>query len=156
MINIKQFIIGFISLIFGFFYYVLFRNQTYFTHKFNIDCIQLAHNAGGVIWNSFPSFVHAFSFSMITASLIKGSRFRYIVICFFWLMINCFFEFSQKYKAVALGITPSWLDSLPFLDNTKNFITNGIFDVKDIYSIFAGTIMAFYVMAITSQRRNKT
>jgi hypothetical protein len=70
-------------------------------------------------------------------------------------MINCIFEFSQKYKALALGIIPSWLDSMPLLDNTKNFITNGIFDVMDIYSIFAGTITAFCVLVLTFQKEKK-
>jgi hypothetical protein len=155
MINIRQFLIGAGVLIFGLFFYILFRDQTYFMYKFNIGNFQLLHNARGVIWNSFPSFVHVFSFSMITASLIKDSRFRYFVVCTFWLMINCSFEFFQKYKAFALGITPSWFESIPFLGNTKNFILNGTFDLMDIFSIFAGAVAAFCVMVITSQRREK-
>ena len=155
MINIKQLIIGFTALIFGIVYYVLFRSDTYFTHKFNIDNIQLVHNTGSVIWNSFPSFVHSFSFSMITVSLIKGSWFRYFVVCTFWLMINCIFEFSQKYKIFALGIIPSWFETIPFLDNMKNFITHGTFDVMDMYSVVIAIVTAFCVMVITSQRRKQ-
>jgi len=62
---------------------------------------------------------------------------------------------SQKYKAFALGITPSWFESIPFLENTKNFFLNGTFDVMDIFSIFTGTFTAFCVMIITAQRREK-
>jgi len=155
MINIRQFVIGFTVLIFGLVFYILFRDQTYFTQKLNIENVQLPYNAGGVIWNSFPSFVHVFSFSMITASLIKDSKFMYFIVCTIWLIINCIFELSQKYKAFALGITPSWFESIPFLENTKNFFLNGTFDVMDIFSIFAGAITAFYVLTITAKRRSK-
>jgi len=79
----------------------------------------------------------------------------YFIVCTIWLMINCVFELSQKYKEFAMGITPSWFESVPFLDNTKNFILNGTFDINDIFSLFAGAITAFCVMIITAQRREK-
>lgn len=155
MINIRQFIIGFAVLIFGLGFYILFRDQTYITHQLSIESIQLPHHAGGVVWDGLPSFVHVFSFSMITASLIKAYKFRYFIVCAIWLIINCLFEFSQKYKVLAIGITPSWFESIPFLENTKNFFINGTFDVMDIFSIFAGTVTAFCLMTITSQRRER-
>jgi len=155
IINIRQFIIGLTFLIFGIGFYILFRDQTYFTQKLNIANMQLPHNAGWGIWCSIPTFVHVFSFSMISASLLEYSKVRYFFVCTIWLMINCIFELSQKYKAVALKITPSWLESIPFLGNTKNFILNGTFDLMDIFSIFAGSIAAFYVMLLTSRWRKK-
>lgn len=155
MINIRQLIIGLSVLFFGLFFYILFRDQTYFTHKLSIANVQLPYNAGGLIWNSFPSFVHVFSFSMITASLFKDSRFMYFVVCTIWLMINCMFELSQKYKAFAMGIIPSWFESMPYLENTKNFISYGTYDINDIFSMLAGAFTAFCVMIITAQRREK-
>jgi len=47
MINIRQFVIGFTVLIFGLVFYILFRDQTYFTQKLNIENVQLPYNAGG-------------------------------------------------------------------------------------------------------------
>ncbi len=147
--------IGFIVLAGGVIFYMLFRNPPYFLSLVNIHTVPLDHIAWGAVGSSLPSFVHAFSFSLITASLIKDSRLGYASVCIFWLTIDCIFELGQKYPPFGQGAGPSFFASIPFLENTGSFFLSGTFDVLDMLSTAAATLVAFYVLQITSERKER-
>lgn len=151
IMNIKQIVIGFAALVLGLTFYVIFRNKIYITTELNITHLNLFKNSSGYILRGFPSFIHVFSFSMITAGLIKYRKYGYILICFAWCLINLTFEIGQKYKELSINIIPDWLSNIPILDNTKNYFYNGSFDHADIIAIVVGTIMSFLILIKTKE-----
>jgi hypothetical protein len=109
-----------------------------------------------IVANGLPDFIHPFAFALLTSGLISSSsRGIQFLICLGWFILESFFEFGQYYKDGYLRFIPSWLDSIPFLQNAKNFFLNGTFDPWDILFILGGTVTAFCVMSITSKRRRE-
>jgi hypothetical protein len=157
-INKVQIFIGLLCLFLGFATYIFVRppELTYFVSKylFYIDRPTAIPNLLRVIGNYFPDFIHPFAFILITSGLIASdNRKSQFLICLCWFLLESVFELGQCFKESYLRIIPSWFDNVPFLENTKNYIFYGTFDVLDIISILTGTVTAFFVLLVTSQRR---
>lgn len=152
IMNVKQLIIGFATLILGLAFYVIFRNKTYITTELNISHLNLFKNSGGYILSGFPSFIHAFSFSIITASLIRYRKYGYVLICSVWCLIDLTFELGQKYREFTVRIIPDWFSGIPVLENAKNYFYNGTFDYIDIIAIVIGTMMSYLLLIKTKER----
>ena len=158
-INKRQVIIGLISLFLGFAVYIIRSpGHIYFVSRY-CSCIQLADDILKVVKivdNNLPDFIHPFAFILITSGLISlDNKLSQFFVCLGWFFVEGFFEFGQHFKESYLRFIPSWFDNIPLLDNTKYFFQNGTFDVIDMLSIFAGTVMAFCVLLITSNRGEK-
>jgi hypothetical protein len=154
-VNWLQILIGATSLLLGTLVYLIDRpsHQTYFVYKSNIDIslFNILPNLFGPIGNNLPTFIHVFSFILITAGLISCQKRGYIIICISWSVVDCFFELGQKFKSSSVSIIPDRLAGIPFLENTKNFFLEGTFDCFDIGFICFGAIMAYLVLLITSK-----
>jgi hypothetical protein len=78
MINIRQILIGLTVLLLGTLIYLIDRppDQTYFVYKslVNISLHNILPNFFGSIGNSLPSFVHVFSFILITVGLLRCQK----------------------------------------------------------------------------------
>ena len=157
MINIPQILIGLTVLLLGTLVYVVDRppDQTYFVYKrvVNISFHNTLPNLFGLIGNSLPSFVHVFSFILITAGLLHCQKRGCLIICVCWFLTDVIFELGQKIKALSSAMVPDWFSEILFLENSKNYFLPGTFELNDLTAIFFGTIIAYFVLSITIKRR---
>ena len=157
LINKLQILIGMTVLFIGILVYLVDRqpDQTYFVYKsfVNISLYHILPNLFGIIGNSLPSFAHVFSFILITAALIASKKREFIIICLFWFLINSLFELGQKFSTIFIKFIPDWFASIPFLENTGDYFVRGTFSFGDMAAIIIGTITAYFMLTITSERR---
>ena len=157
LINKMQILIGAAVLIIGILVYLVDRppDQTYFVDKsfVNISLYLSLPNLFGIIGNSLPSFAHVFSFILITAGLIASKKREFIIICLFWFLIDSVFELGQKFNSIFIKFIPDCFASIPVLENTGDYFVRGTFSFGDIVAIFTGTITAYFLLMITSERR---
>ena len=155
--NRLQILIGVAGLIVGSLVYLIDRppDQTYFVYwsKINISLFNTIPNLFGVIGRSLPDFLHVFSFILITAGLFSCRRIGYLIICLSWFIVDAAFELFQKFNALPLRIIPDWFEGIPFLENTNNYFQKGTFDMVDLIAIALGTIVAYFVILITSKSK---
>jgi len=52
-----------------------------------------------------------------------------------------------------IKIIPDWFASIPFLENTGDYFVRGTFSFGDMAAIIIGTITAYFMLTITSERR---
>jgi hypothetical protein len=156
-INIMQILIGVTVLLIGILVYLVDRppEQTYFVDKSFVDIslYQILPNLFGIIGNILPSFAHVFSFILITAGLIASKKREFIFICLFWFLVNSVFELGQKFSTTFTKFIPDWFASIPFLENTGNYFVRGTFSFGDMAAITIGTITAYFLLILTSERR---
>ena len=154
-INKIQLTLGLAALCFGALVYLTVRapDRIYFTKFFGVHDPILKIQSGILksIGNSLPSFVHVFSFSLITASFFSNRKRTYAVICMGWLFIDCCFELGQKYKIQASRWAFDFLDAIPFLESTRNFFLLGTFDGFDLMAFGLGAAAAFWVLLATAE-----
>jgi hypothetical protein len=157
LINFSQIFIGLFVLLFGTLVYVVDRppDQTYFLYKsfVNISLHNTLPNLFGFVGNSLPSFIHAFSFILITAGLLHCQKRGCLIICACWFLVDCAFELGQKFNLWSSKIIPDWFGGILFLENTKNYFTRGTFDYFDLTAIIIGAIAAYFVLLYTRQRK---
>ena len=156
-INKIQILIGATALFFGILVYLVDRppDQTYFVDKsfVNISLYHILPNLYGIIGNSLPSFAHVFSFILITAGLIASKKREFIFICLFWFLIDSVFELGQKFSTTFIKFIPGWFPSIPFFENTEDYFIRGTFSYADMAAITIGTITAYFLLILTSERR---
>ena len=157
MINMRQILIGLTVLLLGTLVYLIDRSpdQTYFVYKSPVE-ISLHNtlpNLFGIIGNSLPSFVHVFSFILITAGLIYCQKRHCLIICTCWFLTDIIFELGQKFKVLASSMVPDWFSGIPYLENSKKYFLSGTFDFNDLTAIAVGTILAYFVLILTNKRR---
>ena len=159
IINTRQIFIGIAVLLLGIMVYLVDRppDQTYFVYSspVNISLNNVIPNLFGLIGNSLPTFIHIFSFFLITAGLICYHKRGYLIICISWFLVDCAFEFGQKYNSLALKIIPDWFAGIPFLENTENYFLYGTFDFIDMAAITIGTVIAYFVLLSTNKSERK-
>ena len=156
IINRLQVLIGLTTLLLGSLVYLVDRppGQTYFVYSssISISLYDTLPNLFGFIGNSLASFVHVFSFILITAGLLHWQKRGYILICACWFLIDVIFELGQKFKSLPSTMVPDWFSGIPFLENSKNYFLSGTFDFNDLTAIAFGTILAYFVLSGTIKR----
>lgn len=145
------------ALIIGILVYVFFRQpeSIYFIPDGFIINNAYSH-AVSSLTDHLPTFIHVFSFILLTA-VISGSNRHIKLICITWLLIDSLFEIAQ-YDAPAEWLahhTPSWFSFIPVLENTKSYFRNGTFDLIDLLSIAAGTLAAYLLLRYTYRKQTK-
>ncbi|MGB2928716.1 MAG: hypothetical protein WBB70_07380 [Desulfobacterales bacterium] len=155
MINIHQILIGLTVLLLGTLVYLFDRSpdQTYFVQKsfVNISLHKTLPNIFGFTGYSLPSFIHVFSFILITAGLLHCQKRGCLIICTSWFLTDIIFELGQKFTLWSSKVNPDWFGGILFLENTKNYFTRGTFDYFDLAAITLGTILAYFVLLHTIQ-----
>ena len=156
-INTRQILIGVVVLLVGILVYLVDRppDQIYFVYNtpFNISLFKTLPNLFGHIGNSLPSFIHVFSFILLTAGIISCRKKGFLIVCLCWFSIDCVFELGQKFSSLTLKIIPSWFSSIPFLENTHNYFSYGTFDFNDLFAITIGTLTAYFVLLSTIKNK---
>jgi len=152
-----QLLAGIFLLLLGALVYVVDRSpdQVYFTRFFGIHLKIFDTSAPllGSLGLRLPAFFHVLSFSLITGSFFRSGKSRYLVICVFWLMVNCCFELGQKYKTLAVRLTPDFFEHIPFLENTRAYFQKGTFDVYDLVAFFIGGLAAYGLLLVTGRSK---
>lgn len=143
-------IAGILMLVFGALIYMTERSPAdiYFTRLLRIDkeLFGPGFKLSGSLGNALPAFFHVLGLSLITAAFTSGSRKQCLLICLGWFMINAVMETGQKYKDIAIQLTPDFFDRLPFLEATRTYFLNGAFDPVDIAAAGRGAFLAFLLM----------
>ncbi|MBW2298131.1 MAG: hypothetical protein JRF32_11060 [Deltaproteobacteria bacterium] len=154
-----QLLAGIFLLLLGSLVYIIDRSpdQVYFTRYFGIhlNLFDADTRLLGPLGMRLPGFFHVLSFSLITGAFFRSGKKRYLLICAGWLLVNCCFELGQKYKAVALKLTPAFFEKIPFLENTRAYFTNGTFDVYDLAAFGMGALAAYGLLLITGKDKRK-
>ena len=157
MINIRQILIGLTVLFLGTFVYLVDRSpdQTYFVRlcSLNISLHNTVPNFFESVGNNLQSFIHVFSFILITAGLLRWPRRRGITICAWWFLTDVIFELGQRYHSLPLKLIPNWFQGIPFLENSRDYFLRGTFDVIDLAAALAGSIAAYFVFFFTVGKR---
>ena len=157
-VNWLQILLGILFFLIGALVYLIDRPPEY-TYFFNhYKYIETLHNSlpafFGPLGNYLPDFIHPFSFILITAGIISRNKSSYRVICLSWFVIDCIFEFGQKYSSLFLKAVPDWFSEIPFLEAFEIYFKKGTFDPYDIIAIFAGTGSAYLVLVLTMKKEN--
>jgi hypothetical protein len=156
--NKRQILIGVAALLVGTFFYLIERppDQTYFISisPINISLRDTVPTLPAFIANSLPSFVHIFSFILITAGMVCCYKRGYLMICSSWFLVNAAFELGQKYESWSLKVIPDWFAGIPFLENSGNYFRFGTFDILDLGAIGLGGVAAYFALLQTGKRRD--
>jgi hypothetical protein len=157
LINRVQILLGAVGLALGLTVYLLARQpeKVYFLcfTGLNLNCWNIGSNSLGLIGCNLPSFLHVFSFSLITASLMHPCRRTYIAICLAWSLIDLAFEFGQKTKPKLSEVLPDGFGEMPGLRGIEEYFLFGTFDYGDVAAIILGSILAYMMLLSTAQWR---
>jgi len=155
--NKSQILIGLTGLLIGTLVYIVDRppDQTYFVYcsPFNISLFKVLPIFFGTLGNNLPTFIHVFSFSLLTAGFISCQKRGSLIICMGWFLVDSAFELGQEYYSWALEIIPDWFAEIPFLENTKSYFVHGTFDYYDLAAITIGAVIAYFTLLATIKRR---
>lgn len=151
--NPRQVLLGLIAISFGILIYIAFRpswQTVWITEIISLDLrkFQLFAKIG----NNLTSLLHVFGFSLLTAGIIVQKKRTYIIICSFWLLLNLLFEFLQSDAAYTwLNYMSIHHDKLnPILLWFKNYSLHAVFDLKDIFALISGAILAYIILLKTN------
>lgn len=156
MTNYKQITVGLAGLFAGTAVYLISRpfHSVYFLHglKSSERYFHSFPNFFGAFAHNAPAFFHPLSFSLVTMGLLAQTRKSRFMICLFWFSVNILFEVGQNVSLQVSHFIPHWFEQVPLLSNTKNFFLFGTFDICDIIAIFLGSVVAFAVSELTSEK----
>ncbi len=152
---IKPAILGVILLLAGIFFYLVDRppDRIYFIQQIGtqFSLFDKTPLLFGKLGDWFPTFAHVTAFSLLTAAFWGGSRKRVATICTAWAGINILMELGQKYKAVAIDLTPAWFSQIPGFKNTAPYFQQGSFDRMDILAAVMGAVAAYILFGVTTK-----
>ena len=116
------------------------------------------HHLFGAVGQWLPSFLHTFSFSLLTAAAGSATKPAAYGSCAAWCMVNLAFELGQHPQ-----VSPRLADLLLrfFGDTapsrwTSNFFLRGTFDINDIAAALAGGLAAAGLLYLIHSHRRAT
>lgn len=131
-------------------FYLFFRNPTIFQEAIGIGCFSTAPNAT-VAPGCLPSFIHVFSFSLLTIAAGKLRGRQIFQVCSFWVAANIGCECLQV-DSIAYGIPNEGI----VVGTISQFARNGTFDWLDVTaSIIGGVASGLAAESITTNRKTK-
>jgi hypothetical protein len=154
-VNRIQILIGMAGMFIGSLVYFIDRpyEMTYFiSYFFEYNLFDILPPVFGIIGHNLPSFIHVFSFTLITAGILKCGRVGCLIVCSGWILINSAFEFGQKFNDWAASLVPDWFAGILFLENTRDYFLRGTFDYLDLAAAAMGAITAYVTLWGTTYR----
>ena len=115
------------------------------------------NSAFGLLGQHLPTFVHVYSFILLTMALVvPEDRYNKLLlpVCLGWIVVDSLFEIAQL-DSIAhsiAGWVPGWFANVPFLENTANYFIVGTFDTLDLLSIGLGTLAAYATIHMILKR----
>ena len=126
-------IIAMAPLLAGIVFYLLFREPILVSTWLGIEEYHFHHNVKYLNW--FPSFVHQFSFILLSW-LALGREHKWFVLSL-WSLLNGLAEIGQALEGSWLSFSPSIL---------KNYFKNGSYSHEDMLAIVLATVVAYLVI----------
>ncbi len=158
IINTAFILIGLAGLLVGTMVYLTDRppGSTYFVNfiGINTSLTNFSSRVFGPFGSNLPSFIHVFSFILITAGLLARNKKGYFLVCLIWFFIDISFELGQKFNIHASNIIPRWFEGIPFFENTRKYFLLGTFDLFDIVAIASGTLVAYLLILMLTKGGN--
>ena len=102
-----------------------------------------------VVSNSGPSFLHAYSFSVLTGLCLQPRRSTRAIACASWFAIDTLFEIGQ-HPAVGRAISAGWSRWFEWTAGPASlplFFPQGTFDAGDCLAASVGAAAAFATLA---------
>lgn len=102
----------------------------------------------GSLGQHLPTFLHPFSFSLITAGVLVCHSTRCIALVgLVWFAIDLIFELGQttSVSTALVEYIPAWFDQVVVLENMIDYLNFGTYDLKDVVSIAIGSLIAFVI-----------
>jgi hypothetical protein len=153
-VNKAQILAGAFSFTLGLFVYLLDRPAEGIYFLYRTSTAFSLHDAlpglfFGALGGSLPTFIHVFSFSLLTAGFLACKKRGSQIVILSWLLVECAFEVGQEF----VRISPDVFQGVPILENIGNFFVNGTFDPLDLVAATAGAAAAYLFLLITMKGR---
>lgn len=152
--HLNLFAAGMIALFLGGLVYLMDRqpDRTYFIDVFahGLSFYGQKPAVFGKIGYYLPSFLHVFSFSLMTAAFYAYSIKNAFCICFSWLSINCLFELGQFHGHHLPDLIPDF-HHIYFMENIRGYFQNGSFCLGDIFYSICGALVAFAAITLNGK-----
>lgn len=129
-------LIGLLSLLLGAMIYLFYRPPTLLSTVVG-SILPNTHSFLGQLGYNLPSFLHTFSFTLLTVGLGKLDTTGRWAAMLFWFITNIFFEIIQFNPIAEKIINETQFNSF------TNFVQSGTFDFFDIIAITLGSILSF-------------
>lgn len=142
---------GVLGLFSGVLFYIISRpNSIYLNQIISIQSILISHKIRffAFIQDSFPAFIHPFSFSLITMGILAETKFDRIMICSIFLIMNLVFEMGQYFKG-ALVFMKEYYPPFPAL---YNYFSLGTYSHEDMVFMIIGSLAAYTTAEIIIRR----
>ncbi|MBF0113328.1 MAG: hypothetical protein HQK74_11445, partial [Desulfamplus sp.] len=142
---------GFAGLFIGALIYLTDRSpeSTYFVSRHLYSVGEALHNTlpdcFGIFDKNMPSFLHTFSFTLITGAFIGESKKSSILSATLWSVINLLFELGQYFDKLATQLIPDWFNRFTFLEALDGYFIAGTFDILDVVAIFLGALVGYLI-----------
>ncbi|MDH5392940.1 MAG: hypothetical protein OEY11_07115 [Gammaproteobacteria bacterium] len=150
--------VGVAALVLGVIVYLVDRppSQVYFVPE-----LLSQYNGGPFVFGlsgyHMPAFLHAFAFSLISVGIINSSFRVAVGVCLIWLFIDGLFELAQ-HQLIAVqiaGYIPGWFKGIPVLQNTRDYLLYGRFDVADLFAILLGVVCALLIIFLSQLKKQR-
>jgi hypothetical protein len=108
----------------------------------------------GRLGEHLPTFIHVYSFILITAMVLAPWKRAPVFICLLWFAVDSLFELAQIDVAAAYigSHIPAWFAAWPLLNNVADYFAAGRFDPYDLVSIGLGTVAAYLTVRYALRR----
>lgn len=110
----------------------------------------------GRLGDFLPTFIHAAAFCLLCAGILNASRRLATVVCVFWGVVHATCELGQSRTIAYESIAPL-LDSVAgkhaLLAAVRDYFSKGVFDMADLLSAVVGCLAAYYLIALTEDKR---
>jgi hypothetical protein len=105
-------------------------------------------------FGSFPSFAHAFAFSVFMALVLPWRPAWIAASCALWAVIDVAFEIGQHPAVVAK--LPAWMHQVTGFDRLRQYLTSGTFDLLDVVAAVLGAIAAYGLLSRAGRFESRT
>ncbi|SLM29235.1 conserved hypothetical protein [Desulfamplus magnetovallimortis] len=155
-INIKQFFIGIAGLSVGTLIYLFDRSpeSSWLVHVLlgGASFHEMLPDLFGSLDGSLASYLHTFSFTMISFSFMVQSKKWCLMAAVLWGSVNGLFEIGQLFDSFIVKWIPNCFERLPFLETVDDFFVSGTFDPYDLAAIFAGSSTGYWTGVVTTEK----
>jgi hypothetical protein len=107
----------------------------------------------GPIAGHLPTFVHVLAMILLTAAVLRPWPKLLPAIAISWFAVECIFELGQlsPLDAHIAAALPAWLDDVPVLEASADYLINGTCDPLDVLSIGLGAAVAFWTVRLVER-----
>lgn len=106
----------------------------------------------GMADRNLASFLHVFSFTMISAGVMAESKKGCFMAALLWCSIDALFEIGQYFDDLTVKLLPDVFQHLFFLETLDDYFIAGTFDPYDLAAVFAGALTGYFISVTTLKR----